>query len=199
MPREKKEASKASDIEHLNLPKIENPPRKFTGNNNQSKQLNLKDGTRKGGQKSGQAPVEHLESYKNWMTVQGLKKAFIAAYSECGNIIIACNITGIHPRNVTAWRRSDEVFSEDFDYATDMAVSLLEQEARRRALDGSDRLLEFLLKSLRPEIYRERYEFKQEVSTDYIIDISPQSEAENPYIASLGVDVSPTELPGESS
>jgi len=67
-------------------------------------------------------------------------------------------------------------------------------EARRRAMEGSDRLLEFLLKSLKPEVYRERYEVKQEVSADYVIDISPRSNNDaNP----LQLDVTPTDIPGE--
>jgi hypothetical protein len=118
-------------------------------------------------------PIEQLKSYKEWTRVKGLKRTLIAHYSECGSLIIACNLTNIHPSTVKQWLVHDEEFREDYDVATDMAVAILEHEARRRALEGSDRLLEFLLKSLKPEVYRERYEVKQEVSGDYIIDLSP--------------------------
>jgi hypothetical protein len=195
-PKEEKEEK--LEVEHLNLPKPIHKPGRTGGSNNHSRQLNP-DGTRKGGFKSGQAPVETLESYKTWMTVQGYKRTFLVAYSECGNIIIACNITGIHPRNVSAWRAFDPVFKEDFEVATDMAVSLLEQEARRRALEGSDRLLEFLLKSIKPEVYRERYEFKQEITTDYVIDISPIRQVEDANTDTSGSDGSSEDLSREPS
>jgi hypothetical protein len=85
---------------------------------------------------------------------------------------MACNYANIHPSAVKQWLANDNDFRNDYDVATDMAVAILENEARRRALAGSDRLLEFLLKSLKPDVYRERYEVKQEIAGDYIIDIS---------------------------
>jgi len=77
MGRPRKIKEEPLDIEHLNLPKITAKSRNFEGNRNASKVLNP-DGTRKGGFKSGQSPIEMTEPYKNWMTVQGLKKLFIA-------------------------------------------------------------------------------------------------------------------------
>lgn len=194
MPRKRKSTE---DSVRLDLPKPTAKSRNFTkemGNNNQINH----DGTRKGGDRSGLAPVETLDAYKTWMQVQGIKRAFIAAYSECGNVIMACNIAGVHPTNVYKWKDSDPVFQEDLNIATDMAVSILEHEARRRALEGSDRLLEFLLKSVRPEIYRERYEFKQEIHTDYIIDISPR-QPEGQEISPPRINSSSEGVPGESS
>lgn len=122
-------------------------------------------------------PVEQVDSYKSWARVKGVKRTWIAYYSECGNLSMACNYAKIHPSTVHYWLAHDEDFVKDYDDATDMAVSILEHEARRRALAGSDRLLEFLLKSLKPEVYRERYEVKQEVAGDYVIDISNPSQA----------------------
>jgi hypothetical protein len=115
----------------------------------------------------------------NWIKVTGLKRAFLIAYAECGSLITACNVANVHPSNVRSWLTQDTEFLAEFDTATDNAVAMLEMEARRRALEGSDRLLEFLLKSLRPEVYRERYEIKQEIATDYIIDLSGPTPAES--------------------
>jgi hypothetical protein len=115
----------------------------------------------------------------NWIKVTGLKRAFLYAYAECGSLIIACNLANVHPSTVRQWLARDAEFTEAYDTATDNAVAILEMEARRRALEGSDRLLEFLLKSLRPEVYREKYEIKQEISTDYIIDLSRPTPAES--------------------
>lgn len=139
---------------------------------------------------NGHKPIEQLESYKQWSKVNGLKRTFIAHYSECGSLIIACNLTNIHPASVKMWLANDEDFRDDYDVATDMAIAILEHEARRRALAGSDRLLEFLLKSLKPEVYRERYEVKQEIAGDYIIDISnPSQTLIAPSIDSASADV----------
>ncbi len=44
--------------------------------------------------------------------------------------------------------------------ALDQSVEDLEAEARRRAREGSDVLLIFLLKANRPEKYRERHEVR---------------------------------------
>lgn len=135
-----------------------------------------KDGRRKNDDLvNAHKPIEQLESYKEWARVKGIKRTFIAYYSECGSLVMACNYANIHPASVKGWLAHDEEFRNDYDVATDMAVAILEHEARRRALAGSDRLLEFLLKSLKPEVYRERYEVKQEVAGDYIIDISNPS------------------------
>jgi hypothetical protein len=141
--------------------------------------------------------VQSYEYYKTWMRVKGTKKAFLAAYSECGNLSIACNVVGIHPMTVHGWLRTDDVFREDFEVAVEYAVSILEMEARRRALDGSDRLLEFLLKSLKPEVYRERYEIKQELTADYVIDISPAQATASKDVTPPGADSSPALILGE--
>jgi hypothetical protein len=154
------------------LPKITTPQVRGAGQAGKSNTLD-KDGKRRNLEMvNGHKPVEQLESYKQWSKVQGLKRTFIAYYSDCGSLIIACNYANIHPSSVKQWLANDDDFRNDYDVATDMAVAILEHEARRRALAGSDRLLEFLLKSLKPDVYRERYEVKQEIAGDYIIDIS---------------------------
>lgn len=52
--------------------------------------------------------------------------------------------------------RSEE-FALQWEEALQDAIDVLESEARRRALGQSDTLLIFLLKSHRPEVYRENY------------------------------------------
>lgn len=135
-------------------------------------------GERRAGDKVNRGkPLEQTEGYKTWARTKGLKRTFIAYYADCGVLSMACAYANVNPQTVKLWLASDPDFQQDYDDATDMAVGILEHEARRRALAGSDRLLEFLLKSLRPEVYRERYEVKQEVAGDYIIDISNPNQA----------------------
>ena len=164
---------KPADYPQLDIPKLDVNAPDLRGHGNMQRVLDTKTGEylpNKGRYATAQGVLS--EPKLLWIKAQGLKRAFLIAYAECGSLITACNLANVHPTTVRGWLRNDELFLEEFDTATDNAVSMLEMEARRRALAGSDRLLEFLLKSLRPEVYRERYEVKQEISTDYIIDIS---------------------------
>lgn len=102
------------------------------------------------------------------------KRAFLAAYAECGTVTHAAEIAGISRRMVQYWKKDDPEFAEAFRVAEEKAADRLEQEARRRAIEGvpqpvfykgrkvgtiqkySNNLLMFLLKGARPEKYRER-------------------------------------------
>lgn len=113
--------------------------------------------------------------------------AFLDAYAACGNISAACKALGISRQTEHMWRKLPE-YRKLFMDAHEAAADALEAEARRRAVDGvsklvlykgepvkvknpktgeetylttkefSDVLLIFLLKGVRPEKYRERYE-----------------------------------------
>ena len=104
------------------------------------------------------------------------KDAFLQHYVSTGNIAGACRLTGIGRRTVYHWLEDDQHFKPLFDDAQVDAADSLEQEARRRALVGtekpvfqggrqvgkireySDTLLIFLLKGAKPDKYRERFE-----------------------------------------
>jgi hypothetical protein len=114
------------------------------------------------------------------------KRSFLGAFSETGNVSRAAGIAGITRKTHTNWLKADAVYAEAFDEASEAAADLLELEARRRAHDGvmrvkfhsrsgrplidprtkkfyaeheySDTLLIFLLKGLRPDKYREKFE-----------------------------------------
>lgn len=109
------------------------------------------------------------------------KRAFLAAYAQCGNITHAAEIVGIDRDNHYIWMKN-ATYAEVFKAAGEQAADALEKEARRRAIEGverlkfgrngkplrdpatkkpyverefSDTLLIFLLKGIRPEKYRE--------------------------------------------
>lgn len=106
------------------------------------------------------------------------KRAFLAEYAQCGNISRSARAAGIERSSVYQWQEHDEAFSVAMRQAEIEAVEVLEEEARRRAHDGvrkpvyqggglvghvqeySDTLLIFLLKGLKPEKYRDRYDIK---------------------------------------
>lgn len=93
-----------------------------------------------------------------------------------GNVSRACKAEGIGRTMAYAWRAADADFARAWDEAVEAGLDDLEQEARRRAYDGtlkpvfykggecghireySDTLLIFMLKGGRPEKYRERFD-----------------------------------------
>ncbi len=103
------------------------------------------------------------------------KRAFLAAYSQCGSLTHAARAAKINRCTHYRWLK-DQEYSAAFGEAREEAADALEMEARRRAVEGieepvfykgevcgtirkySDTLLIFLLKGVRPEKYRERTE-----------------------------------------
>jgi hypothetical protein len=105
------------------------------------------------------------------------KRAYLAAYSVTANIVQACRMADIDPKTPYNWlRQKDEAYLAAWEAARSIAGDVLEAEAVRRAHEGVDRpvyqqgrlvgyervysdtLLIFLLKGMRPEVYRERHE-----------------------------------------
>jgi hypothetical protein len=114
-------------------------------------------------------------------TPQRARDAFIAALRDGLSIKAACEAAGIGRTTAYEMRAEDEAFAKAWDAALDDGTDVLEDEARRRALDGverpvvamgrvakddngniikireySDTLMVTLLKARRPEKYRDR-------------------------------------------
>lgn len=81
---------------------------------------------------------------------------FIERLTKGETITAASKAAGICRKTAYNWRDSDEVFADAWDDAIEVGTEKLETEANRRALEGSDTLLIFLLKARRPKVYRER-------------------------------------------
>jgi len=86
------------------------------------------------------------------------KPGALAALRKTGNISASCRAADISRTTFYNWRKNDEDFAAAVLVAMEDAVDVLEAEARRRALVGSDTLLIFLLKGAKPEVYRERHQ-----------------------------------------
>jgi len=102
------------------------------------------------------------------------KEAFLTAFSECGIITLAAEAAGIARSTHYRWLEEDPDYPALFMAAAEQAGERLEQEARRRAVEGveetvyyqgkpcgtvtkySDTLLIFMLKGAKPEKYQER-------------------------------------------
>lgn len=104
-----------------------------------------------------------------------LKKRFLEAYSLIGSITKTCDLLGMVRRTFYYWKRDDKEFAEAFEFADQMALGMLEDEAVLRAAYGvdkpvyqggklvgyvkeySDSLLVVLLKARAPHKYKERF------------------------------------------
>ena len=114
------------------------------------------------------------------ITAHGLKKkAFLAAFRETGNVRLACEAAQVGRSTHYRYLEADPAYEEAFELAKEDAADILEAEAKRRAIEGveeatgwykgkpggyirrySDTLLIFLLKGLRPEVYREHIQVR---------------------------------------
>ena len=101
------------------------------------------------------------------------QQAFLEAYSKCGTISQAAEAAGITRKSHRDWMQR-VAYAAAFKEAFEAACEALEQEARRRAVDGwkepvyfkgevvgstprySDGLLIFLMKGAMPDKYAER-------------------------------------------
>lgn len=101
-------------------------------------------------------------------------KKFYALLETSGNVSLSAHGAAIGRTTVYEAMRTDPAVAERVGDAKECAIAHLEEEARRRAMSSSDVLLIFLLKSLRPERYRETYRAPEHaVMQDFIIDLSP--------------------------
>ena len=67
-------------------------------------------------------------------------KGFLASLAQSGNVRLACEAADVDRRTVYRLRAADEAFASDWETALDESADLLEQEARRRAERGVQRL-----------------------------------------------------------
>jgi len=113
---------------------------------------------------------------------------FVTALAQGRSVQGACDVAGYARSSVYERRANDAAFATAWDAAYEAGSDVLEDEARRRAIEGvergiyhagkrvaverqySDTMLIFLLKARRPEKYRERYEVKQVDDTADLTD-----------------------------
>ena len=82
-------------------------------------------------------------------------KPFLTALRNSANVRAACQAAGVSRQAVYKARQRNAAFEQQYEEAMEDATDVLDAEARRRALSGSDTILQFLLKAHRPEKYRD--------------------------------------------
>ena len=128
-----------------------------------------------------QGDEKEPEGHGEFPGVRNLKKrAFLAEYSQTGNLSAGCRAAGVDTKTGYNWRQDqsheNQAFLQAVQKAKLMAIERMEAEVHRRGVEGfeepvfyqgrevgkvrkySDNLLMFMLKGCRPEKYRERYE-----------------------------------------
>lgn len=83
------------------------------------------------------------------------QKAFLATLENTGSVTVAAEAAKIGRWTAYDTRRNDPAFAAQWDQALETGADLLVDECRKRAFDGSDVLLMFMLKGLQPQRWRE--------------------------------------------
>ena len=81
------------------------------------------------------------------------RQEFLDNLSEWGSIHKAAELSGLSRRTVYEWRADDAEFAAKLETARALGIEHLEDIARRRAMENSDTLLMFMLRSLKPDVY----------------------------------------------
>ena len=94
------------------------------------------------------------------VTTKKAKEIFLKRLADLGSPTLAAN--GMKTDRVTfyRWRRVDSEFADAWDELAISGNAALEDEARKRAFEGSDTLLIFLLKGAYPHKYKDRQDLK---------------------------------------
>jgi hypothetical protein len=105
---------------------------------------------------------------------------FLAALRNTGVVRHACQAARVGRSTVYRERVRNEQFAIEWSDALEDGIDELEAEARRRAKNGSDALLQFLLKAHRPGVYRDshRVEHSGTLRRETVLDLSRLSGEE---------------------
>jgi hypothetical protein len=97
---------------------------------------------------------------RNW------QRPFLEALEKGHSVGSACKVAKVGRTTAYEARQRDEEFAIAWRDLEDGAIEVLEAEAYRRAMSGSDRLMEFLLKARRPDVYRDRVDARRSEDSD---------------------------------
>lgn len=87
---------------------------------------------------------------------EGWKDRFIAALGDTASVTAACKAAGVDRSTAYRARREDSGFAVRWATCEAEVTETLERVAVKRAIEGSDLLVMFLLKARRPHTYRDR-------------------------------------------
>ncbi len=91
---------------------------------------------------------------------RGWQGAFLEAFRNSGNVRSACQAAGVHRSAPYLRAKRDPGFASEWAAAKDDAVDLLETWLWEAGSKGDTRATIFLLKALRPSVYRDQVEVR---------------------------------------
>lgn len=106
-------------------------------------------------------PLNARKPLREW------REAFLKALAEEGTVSAACRNAGISRNHAYRTRQQDEGFALAWADVESTVTDKLERKAVELALDGEVKLLEFLLKARRPDVYRESVRVQSDVKISH--------------------------------
>lgn len=88
------------------------------------------------------------------------RPAFLRAFQKAGTVTAACEAAKVNPTTAYRERQKNEAFALAWADIEAGVTLHLESRAVELALAGDVRLIEFLLRSRRPEVYREHHQIE---------------------------------------
>lgn len=135
-------------------------------------------------------------------TLTQARETFLEKLGGGASITMACGFAKIGRTTAYEWKAADPQFAALWDDALEAGNDLLEDEARRRAVDGverpvvamgkiarddqgnvlmlreySDTLLALMLKAKKPKEYRDRLDVNANVSGNLTLNVMPDDAA----------------------
>jgi len=135
-------------------------------------------------------------------TLMRARETFIVNLAAGASITKACEIAAIGRTTAYEWRAADEAFAALWDEALEAGIDRLEDEARRRAVEGvekpvvamgkiarnddgtvlmireySDTLLALMLKAKKPKEYRDRLDLNANVAGAVTLNVTSDDAA----------------------
>ena len=107
----------------------------------------------------------------------------------------ACKAAGIGRRTAYDERQRDEQFALAWADVLEEATEELEQVAVRRAREGSDTLLIFLLKARRPDVYRDNVKVAHSVGAQHEVVQMPSDRERALEVARILWEAGAIDLP----
>jgi len=141
------------------------------------------------------------------------RKAFLDAIRRGLSVTGACKAVRIGKATAYEWKADDEAFAAEWEEALEEGTDIFEDEARRRAVEGTDKpvyqngrkvgtireysdtLLIFTLKARRPEKYRENH--RVDMTGDITHRLDGAKNALDSKISGLIAALETTDVPGE--
>lgn len=135
-------------------------------------------------------------------TLTHARETFITTLAGGASITKSCQVAGIGRTTAYEWRDADPAFKVLWDEALESGIDLLEDEARRRAVEGverpvvamgkiarnddgsvlkireySDTLLALMLKAKKPKEYRDRLDVNANHTGAVALTVAPDDAA----------------------